>query len=55
MCGDLPTRVTAVTRESISNKNLHTVTMFCYRTIGPCQLHDVADQPPQMSRLKFIG
>jgi len=43
--------VTAVTRESLSNKNVHTVTMFCYRTIGSCQLHDVTDQPLQMSRL----
>jgi len=55
MYGGPPTRVTAVTRESLSNKYVHTVTMFCYRSIGPCQLHDVADQPLQMSRLKFIS
>jgi len=41
--------VTAATRESLSNENTHTVTMFCYRTTGPCQLHDVTDQPLQMS------
>jgi len=52
MYGDLPTRVTAVTWESLSNKNVHTATMFA---TGPCQLHDVRDQPLQMSRLKFIS
>jgi len=55
MCSDLPTRVTGVTRESLSNKNVHTVTMFCYKTLSPCQLHDVTDQALQMSRLKFIS
>jgi len=51
----LPIRVSAVTWESIPNENPYAGTMFCYRTIGWCQLHDITDQPLQMGQLKFIG